>query len=123
YRHDLPLSPRAIGRIAAEAGGPVGDVGANVGDTAAAIRAHSDVPILCVEGDDRFFALLERNAPALAPIELEHAFVEAPALARVERSAGTARVVPGDRPVRTKGLAQILEEHATFAKPALVKLD
>ena len=123
YRHDHPLYDRAIGRIAAEAGGPVVDVGANVGDTAAEIRAHSDVPILCVEGDDRFFALLERNAPVLAPVEFEHSFVDAPALARIERSAGTARVVPGDRPVRTKGLAQILEDHAAFAEPALVKLD
>ena len=123
YRHDHPLYDEAIGRIAAEVAGPIVDVGANVGDTAAVIRAHTDIPILCVEGDDRFFALLERNAPALAPVELEHAFVEAPARGRVERGAGTARVVAGDSALSTKPLAQILEEHASFAEPALLKLD
>jgi FkbM family methyltransferase len=123
YRHDHPLYDRAIGRIAAEAGGPVVDIGANVGDTAAEIRAHTIAPILCVEGDDRFFALLERNAPRLAPVELEHAFVDAPAHGRVERGAGTAHIVAGDGALRTKPLSRILEEHPSFAEPALLKLD
>jgi len=130
YRHDHPLYDRAIGRIAAEAGGPVVDVGANVDDTAAVIRSRTDAPILCVEGDGRFFALLGRNAPQLQPVELEHAFVEAPAWGRVQRGRGTARVVgvSGSEPqtqtaLRTKPLAQILEEHPSFAEPALVKLD
>jgi FkbM family methyltransferase len=123
YRHDHPLYDRAIGPIAAQLGGPVVDIGANVGDTAAEIRTHSSVPILCVEGDDRFFSLLERNAPPLEPVELEHAFVETPERGRVERGAGTARVVEGDESIRTKPLARILEEHARFAEPALVKLD
>ena len=53
YQHDHPRYDRQLGAIAAELGGPVVDIGANVGDTAAAIRAESDVPILCVEGDAR----------------------------------------------------------------------
>ena len=128
YRHDHPLYDRAIGEIAAEAGGPVVDVGANVGDTAAEIRSRSDVPILCVEGDDRFFTILSRNAPQLEPVELEHAFVEGPAAGRVERGRGTARLVPasGCQPqtrLHAKPFARILEEHPAFAEPALVKLD
>ena len=62
YRHDHPSYDRQLGAIAAALGGPVVDVGANVGDTAAAIREESGVPILCVEGDPTFFDLLERNA-------------------------------------------------------------
>ena len=85
-----------LGAIAAELGGPVVDVGANVGDTAAAIRAESGVPILCVEGDPTFFALLERNARTIGGVELEHAFVEGPNVGRIERGAGTAHVVEGD---------------------------
>jgi len=123
YRHDHPRYDRAIGVIAAEAGGPVVDIGANVGDTAAEIRSRTGVPILCVEGDDRFFTILKRNALQLEPVELEHAFVEAPAHGRVERGAGTARVVAGDKTLRAKPLAGILEEHPAFAEPALVKLD
>jgi FkbM family methyltransferase len=100
------------------------DVGANVGDTAVIVRAHGDVPVLCVEGDDRFFAILRRNAARLdPPPELEHAYVDAPAHAAVERARGTARLVAGDRPVRTRTLGAILDDHPRFAAPALVKLD
>lgn len=123
YQHDHPHYDRQLGVIAAELGGPVVDVGANVGDSAAAIRAASDVPILCVEGDPTFFALLERNAQAIGSIELEQAFVEGPERGGVERGVGTARVVAGAEPLTSKPLAQILDEHPAFARPALIKLD
>lgn len=123
YQHDHPRYDRQLGTIAAELGGPVVDVGANVGDSAAAIRAESEVPILCVEGDARFFALLERNARTIGGVELEQAFVEGPARGRVRAGAGTARVAEGDEPLASKPLAQILDEHPAFSRPALIKLD
>ena len=123
YRRDHPRYDRQLGAIAAELGGPVVDIGANVGDSAAAIRAESRVPILCVEGDPTFFALLERNAGKIGGVELEQAFVEGPNLGRIERGAGTARVVEGDGALRSKPLERILDEHQAFARPALIKLD
>ena len=123
YQHDHPRYDREVGTIAAELAGPVVDVGANVGDTAAAIRAASDVPILCVEGDPRFYAVLERNARRLGDVELEHALVEGPERGRLERAGGTARVVAGKDALPSKSLARILEEHPRFARPALLKLD
>jgi FkbM family methyltransferase len=123
YRHDHPRYDERIGPLARELAGPVVDVGANVGDTAAWIRAESDVPVLCVEGDERFFSLLERNAARLGDVELERAFVEAPARGGVARGMGTARVVTGDADLPAKPLVQILEEHPRFARPALLKLD
>jgi FkbM family methyltransferase len=123
YRHDHPLYDERIGVLARELGGPVVDVGANVGDTAALVRAESDVPILCVEGDERFFSFLERNAARLGDVELERAFVEAPVRGRVERGAGTARIVAGRDDLPAKPLARILDEHPRFARPALLKLD
>jgi FkbM family methyltransferase len=123
YRHDHPLYDARIGALARELGGPVVDVGANVGDTAAFVRAESDVPILCVEGDERFFSLLERNAVRLDDIELERAFVEGPERGRVERRAGTAKIVAGRDDLPAKPLAAILSEHPRFARPALLKLD
>ena len=123
YRRDHLHYDRAIGRIARLLGGPVVDVGANVGDTAASIRAETDVPVLCVEGDERFFALLERNAAALGDVELERALVDAPARGRVERAAGTARVVPGHDPLASKPLEEVLRDHPRFERPALLKLD
>lgn len=124
YRKDHPLYSRNVGRIAKELGGPVVDIGANVGDTAAIIRSETDVPILCVEGDERFFAMLRRNASQFdPPIELEHAFLGAPARGRVERSRGTARLSPGRAELPVKSLGRILEEHPRFSEPALVKID
>lgn len=124
YRNDHPRYNEAVGNIAAQLGGPVVDVGANVGDTAAAIRAVTDVPILCVEGEERFFWLLELNAQRLDPSpELERSFVEAPAQGRVEAARGTARVLAGEDELPSAPLARILEQHADFADPALLKLD
>jgi len=123
YQHDHPSYDRQLGPIAAELGGPVVDIGANVGDSAAAIRAMSEVPILCVEGDPAFLMLLDRNARAIGGVEIERALVEAPARGRVESRAGTSRVVAGDEPLVSKPLAQILDEHPAFARPALIKLD
>lgn len=37
------------------------DIGANVGDTACIIKSGADVPVVCIEGDDLSFDLLERN--------------------------------------------------------------
>lgn len=123
YQRDHPRYDRQLGPIAADLGGPVVDIGANVGDSAAAIRAESSVPILCVEGDPTFFALLERNARRIGRVELERALVEGPSRGRLERGAGTARVVEGGDALPAKPLAQILEEHPAFARPALLKLD
>lgn len=123
YRHDHPEYDRPIARIAREVGGPVIDIGANVGDTAAAIRSETDVPVLCVEGDKRFFTLLERNAKRLGDVELERAFVDAPARGRVRRSAGTARIEPGSGQLPAKALPRVLHDHPRFARPALLKLD
>lgn len=124
YRKDHPLYSVSIGRIAAQLGGAVVDIGANVGDTAAIVRNATDVPILCVEGDERFFALLERNAARFdPPIELERAFVRGPERAAIERARGTARLVSGEGDVRTRTLAEILADHPAFAAPRLVKID
>jgi FkbM family methyltransferase len=125
YRTDHPLYGEAVGRIAARLGGPVVDVGANVGDTAAIVRAHCDVPLLCVEGDEVFFPLLERNAAQLGDVELERAFVSGlvpqNGSGRVERSRGTARLVGAN--ALTTPLSAVLEQHPRFVRPALLKLD
>jgi len=37
------------------------DIGANVGDTVCIMKTAADIPILCIEGDESTFALLEKN--------------------------------------------------------------
>lgn len=37
------------------------DIGANVGDTAAYIKNAVDIPVICIEGNDLYFNLLQQN--------------------------------------------------------------
>ena len=37
------------------------DIGANVGDTACIIKTAADIPLVCIEGDDYTFGLLQEN--------------------------------------------------------------
>ncbi|PYS68054.1 MAG: hypothetical protein DMF73_17740 [Acidobacteria bacterium] len=105
------------------------DIGANVGDTLAIIRSTVDAPVLCIEGEDRFFALLEGNAKRFSNVELAHAFVGTdvlPASFKVSSNGGTARLTATDSqdtvPMRT--LDAILDEHPSFrATLQLIKID
>ena len=70
FQRDFPFYSRNLGRIAALAlrARPdlaAVDVGANVGDSIAIIRTEAHIPVLAIEGNRRFFALLEQNAAIL----------------------------------------------------------
>lgn len=139
--HDLPITRRnlpdygsnvaRIARTAAEKYPDLTfvDIGANVGDTAALVRAWTDVPILCVEGNERFFSFLVRNArPIGGHIELEHAFVGAATesvRARVEEAKGSAHLVADATApaVPTVRLQDVLERHPTFMATKMIKID
>jgi len=132
YRRNLPQYALNLGMIAEIAHGKYRnltmiDVGANVGDSVAIVRAHTHVPILCVEGEDRFFRLLEANTRDLFDIELEHAFLGADGdqasavhlergTARIELGAGSTRL-----PLRT--LTEVISRHPRFARTKFLKLD
>ena len=67
YRKKYPLYDTALARLAKklDQSSPLGsciDVGANVGDTAVLLRGAGSFPILAIEADAGFFAILERNA-------------------------------------------------------------
>ena len=108
------------------------DIGANVGDTAAAINAGGTTPVLCIEGDPSYFQFLEHNAKALGPqIVVEKCFVgdrdgQADE-AKLDRRQGTTAAVraigsaAGRLPVRR--LESILRAHPQFESPQLVKID
>ena len=51
------------------------DIGANVGDSLAHFRRHSQAPAICVEPSEQFFTLLEQNARSMGPVELIQALV------------------------------------------------
>jgi FkbM family methyltransferase len=133
YRRAHPLYDTAIGRLAALVHekyplASVVDIGANVGDTAAVIRSESPAPLLCIEGEERFFALLEQNVRGLGrAVHLEKALVGAGAstmTGSLQSRDGTARVVSdGFRHVTFFPLEQILDRKPDLLPLGLVKID
>ena len=139
--HDMPLYRRGfadyssnIGRIAFYLAAKyrdlaIVDIGANVGDTAAIVRARCQAPMLCIEGDDFYFKLLLDNIDRshLEGIQPCYAFVgtsQGEMRGGLERKAGTASfVADANRSVATVRLTEILSRFPTFEQAKLVKID
>ncbi len=132
---DLPEYSMNIGRIARGIGTKyrkmsMVDIGANIGDTAAIVRSVTHCPILCIEGNERYFSVLARNARVIgSDIELENVFVgqqSAAIDAHLSSSGGTARLVPGAPGaghIQLERLSDILARHARFQDAKLLKID
>jgi FkbM family methyltransferase len=106
------------------------DIGAHIGDTAAVICSHADVPVLCVEGNPAFLPYLEENARRIGPqIAIEPVLVAGEAgerpMALHTDPAGTARLFEATDGSRAtfKTLDQVLRAHPRFGAPKLVKTD
>lgn len=106
------------------------DIGANVGDTAAVMCTHADVPILCIEGNPAFLPYLEENARRIGPqIAIERAFIGesagAQALAVHADNAGSAWLAPSEdgSAITLRTFDEILRDHPQFIRAKLVKLD
>jgi len=140
--HDLPASLRIhphyssnVARIARHVKSKYPDltfvdVGANVGDTLAFIRNVIDIPVLCIEGDDRFFELLRFNASQFGPrVDLEHIFVGAVAgdfKGHVVSERGTAYWEEDESSAHTtkfKRLRDLLAGHPVFSRAKMIKVD
>lgn len=108
FSHELPVHRAAhpdysanLGRIAGHIGrhrpGTIIDIGANVGDSVAIIRPHSDAPILCIEGDEVYLPYLRANTDGVTGVAVEPSYVATSnrhVRYAVERIGGTARLVP-----------------------------
>jgi FkbM family methyltransferase len=133
YQRAFPLYDGALGHLAAlvhaeHPGASVVDIGANVGDTAAAIRSASPAPLLCIEGTAQFFSLLEENARHLGPdVFLDRSLVGGTASVlsgAIHAQGGTARVTnQGSERLEVFTLKEILARHPSLPAPALVKID
>jgi FkbM family methyltransferase len=108
------------------------DIGANVGDTAALLRNHTDVPILCVEGSPEFLPFLEQNARAIQDLEIECCFVgkdgDSVNVDRIHSHSGTATVLAAlssdtGESVAMRSLAALLDKHPQYQQTKLLKVD
>jgi FkbM family methyltransferase len=138
--HDLPLYQQsflhydtALPRLARhlqEAHGAalaVVDVGANIGDSAAALLALPQTRVLAIEGNDRFFQLLAANGAQWAGrLTAVHCLLGEKSEVRaaaIEVHHGTGRLRPGEGTVALRSLADVIDEHPAFRDARLVKID
>lgn len=106
------------------------NVGANVGDTAAILLSAESHQILCIEGDDVYFAVLESNARNLGDgVHPVHCYVGATTgrlAATVSASRGTGRLVPTGaqhESVQIARLSDILADRPEFLESKLLIID
>lgn len=105
------------------------DIGANVGDTVAIIREHSQCPILCVEADVYYFELLSENIQRarFQSVEAVRAFVATytgELKGQLVSSAGTARFVnSGANQVKVISLSRLLNDFPHFQRTKILKID
>lgn len=105
------------------------DIGANVGDTVALMREIEDFPILCIEGDERFYALLEQNARRWDDVDLVKAFVgESDCLfhGSIETAGGTGHLVENAHigtTLRMQKLSSIVKENPKYSSAKMIKID
>jgi FkbM family methyltransferase len=132
YRNQFPAYSVNLGRISAEVKRKYPnlsmiDVGANVGDSVAIVRMFADLPILCVEGEPRFFELLAQNTRQFSDIELEYTFLGATGdhVRAINVHRGNAQVLLGPEPgtARICTLSEVLARHPRFVSTKLLKLD
>jgi FkbM family methyltransferase len=134
YKTSLPNYSTNIARIAAAVARKyptlsVVDIGANVGDTLLLLREKTRCPVLCIDGDARFFPYLQRNSAALEGVELVQAFVgdrKGVIAATVTAKDGSSHIAEGSSgtaAIELRRLNDILDEHPQFAQTKLIKID
>lgn len=110
------------------------DIGANIGDTAALLRKHVPMPVLCIEGHPNFIGLLRTNVARMGPgVEIETCFIGQEGgfvdIQRTQAKSGTASVVDAltshapTHAIPVHSLETVLAKHPRFAQARLVKLD
>ena len=103
------------------------DIGANVGDTATIVKSKADIPILCIEGEKNFIALLHRNTKNFQNIFIEESFVgdENFIKGNYIYSKGSGKIVESENQsgIYFKTLQQILSDYPEFLKSKLLKID
>lgn len=84
FRKAFPEYSTNVARIAGIVKGKYNDltfidIGANIGDTLTILRGVAHFPILCIECEDRYFEILQKNSSNYSDISLEnHSLVALP---------------------------------------------
>jgi FkbM family methyltransferase len=106
------------------------DVGANVGDTACVIRTAADIPLMCIEGDDDIFELLQQNVRQFQGVTAHKLFLGEKTggmPATFENRGWNATIRPGQQmeaqTIKITSLDDFLADRSVPASCKLLKID
>ena len=102
------------------------DIGANIGDTVAFIKNYSDVPILCIDGDERYMRVLKENTVKFKNVFSCKTLVGAETKEvnlKLRSEKGTAYIEESADAVSMRSLVNILEDFPDFKKSKIIKSD
>jgi FkbM family methyltransferase len=125
--YDVPLGDVARSVVELDEAALGVDIGANVGDSAAVIRSACAMPLVCIEADPLYFEYLRRNAERIGGLTLINAAVgldDRTVAGEIRREGGTAAIVDGTLPLRTRRLPDLLTDAGVdVQRVKLVKID
>lgn len=105
------------------------DIGANIGDSIALLRKEAVFPILCIEGDEQFFAILKKNVSLFTDVEIIQAYVGDATCSLKginKKNGGTGHIVEDrsqDSAISVQQLTDILINKSLFLKSKMIKID
>ncbi len=106
------------------------DIGANIGDSVAILRKEAEFPILCIEGNDKFFSILEKNAALFSDICIVKSFVgkdnQIVKETNIAEGGGSAYLIKdtgSQNTIEIKKLLNILEDYPSFLQSKMLKID
>ncbi|MFN8248685.1 MAG: FkbM family methyltransferase [Ferruginibacter sp.] len=106
------------------------DIGANVGDTIAAIRTHTNIPVIAIEGDDTSFSFLQRNVTQFQDIIIIKQYLgeDRKELAvSIEKGGWNNTIIPdksGEKKIDIKTLDEIIADNNLGSRNIkLIKID
>ena len=105
------------------------DIGANIGDSIALLRKEAEFPILCIEGDEQFLSVLEKNATLFSEVHIVKAYLGDSSHSirgTTIKQGGTAHLSEnkvGDNIIEIKKLSDVLKDYPLFLQSKMIKLD
>jgi FkbM family methyltransferase len=103
------------------------DIGANIGDSVFMIGEKVSCPILCIEGDPKFFQILQINTSTCENVSIQNVFIgDVDAIENKELVivSGTAHFEDSaNKSTAFRKLSSLLKEEPKFANSKLLKID
>ncbi len=124
YNFNLPRIIKYINSVVKDV--TVIDIGSNIGDTVAFIKNYCDVPILCIDGNEKYMQILKENTAKYKNVSSCLTLVGAETKEvnlKLISEKGTAYLEEGGKAVPMRTLENILNDFPDFKNSKVIKSD